>query len=257
MEDLFDRICDRTRARLDIPALRVLFGMKNRPHSNRAAGPPAQDIVTGKPQYGLAWFRIRSGLLQLKACTKGEHILRFEALDQLPLPSRAGATRAGGIDLNKPRIRAALAAALALAAAPHGFTTGEHAAKVRAMTGRDGYTSRQAAYDLRKFRGKGLAAKPGRTRATTSQPGRPARSPPCLPCATRSSPQSSAASAAPAKAADPPPGPASTGTTKPSASACRPLPRSRHYRQPRRRIGNILPVGEAQASRSAPLAAFA
>jgi len=35
----------------------------------------------------------------------------------LPQPSRLGATRTGGIDLNKPRIRAALAAALALAAA--------------------------------------------------------------------------------------------------------------------------------------------
>jgi hypothetical protein len=32
-------------------------------------------------------------------------------LDQLPLPSRLGATRTGGIDLNKPRIRAALSAA--------------------------------------------------------------------------------------------------------------------------------------------------
>jgi hypothetical protein len=211
MEDLFDRVLDRTRSRLDIPALRVLFGLKNRPHSNRAAGPPAQEIVIEKPQYGLAWFRIRFGLLQLKAYTKGEHVLRFEAtvhntkelrcrrgldnfpqiiarlagmaerfctaldcvdigflndtaLDELPLPSRVGATRVGGIDLNKPRIRAALAAALALAAAPHGFTVAEHAARVQAMTGHDGYTIRQAAYDLRKLRGKGLVSKPGRIR---------------------------------------------------------------------------------------------
>jgi hypothetical protein len=117
-----------------------------------------------KPRYGLAWFRIRSGMLQVKAYTKGEHVLRFEAtchntkelrcrrgldnlgeiitrlagiagrfataldcadvgfipdglLDELPLPSAAGATRTGGIDLNKPRIRAALAAAVALAPA--------------------------------------------------------------------------------------------------------------------------------------------
>jgi hypothetical protein len=211
MEDLFDRVLDRTRSRLDIPALRVLFGLKNRPHSNRAAGPPAQEIVIEKPQYGLAWFRIRFGLLQLKAYTKGEHVLRFEAtvhntkelrcrrgldnfpqiiarlagmaerfctaldcvdigflndtaLDELPLPSRVGATRVGGVDLNKPRIRAALAAALALAAAPHGFTVAEHAARVQAITGHDGYTIRQAAYDLRKFRGKGLVSKPGRIR---------------------------------------------------------------------------------------------
>ena len=211
MEDLFDRICDRTRSRLDIPALRTLFGLKNRPHSNRASGPPAREAVIENSQYGLTWFRIRCGLLQLKACTKGEHVLRFEAtvhntkelrcrrsldnfpeiitrpagmagrfattldcadisfladgtLDQLPLPSQLGATRVGGIDLNKPRIRATLAAALALAAAPRGFTVAEHAAKVQQLDRHAGYTARQATYDLRKLRGKGLAVKPARTR---------------------------------------------------------------------------------------------
>ncbi len=211
MEDLFDRIVDRTRSRLDIPAVRTLFGLKTRPHHNRAGGPPAQDIVIEKPQYGLSWFRIRFGRLQLKAYTKGEHVLRLEAtvhntkelrcrrsleyfpeiitrlagmaerfattldcadigflpdgvLDELPLPSQIGATRTGGIDLNKPRIRAALSAALALTAAPLGFTTAEFTAKVQQMTGQNGYTTRQAAYDLRKLRGKCLADKPGRTR---------------------------------------------------------------------------------------------
>ena len=171
-------LCVRRR-RLDIPALRTLFGLKARPHHNRKSGPPAQDIVIEKPQYGLSWFRIRFGRLQLKAYTKGEHVLRFEAtvhntkelrcrrslehfseiitllagmadrfaatldcadigflpdgmLDQLPLPAQIGARRIAGIDLNKPRIRAALSAALALAPAPGGFTAAEHAAKVRA-----------------------------------------------------------------------------------------------------------------------------
>jgi hypothetical protein len=211
MENLFDRILDRTRSRLDIPTLRVLFGLKNRPHRNRAAGPPAQEIVIEKPQYGLAWFRIRFGLLQLKAYTKGEHVLRLEAtvhntkelrcrrslenfpqiitrlagmakrfattldcadisflpdgmLDQLPQPARIGATRTGGIDLNKPRIRTALAAALALAAAPHGFTVAEFTTKAQQLNTHADYTIRQGAYDLRKLRGKGLAVKPGRTR---------------------------------------------------------------------------------------------
>jgi hypothetical protein len=56
-------------------------------------------------------------------------------LDQLPVPSTLGATRTGGIDINVPRIRAALAAALALAVAPRGFTVAEFTAQVRAMTG--------------------------------------------------------------------------------------------------------------------------
>jgi len=135
--------------------------------------------------------------LTLKAYTKGEHALRFEAvvhntralrcgrvldnfptiigklagmvdrftttldcvdhtfiaddlLDRLPMPAQIGATRVGGIDLNKPRIRGALSAVLALSAASGGFTVAEFTAKVHAMTGHTGYTIRQAAYDLRQ-----------------------------------------------------------------------------------------------------------
>jgi hypothetical protein len=32
MEALFDRVLDRTGSRLDIPAIRPIFGLKNRPH---------------------------------------------------------------------------------------------------------------------------------------------------------------------------------------------------------------------------------
>jgi len=85
-------------------------------------------------------------------------------LDELPLPAQTGTGRIAGIDLNKARIRAALAAALALAPAPGGFTAAEFTAEVRHLTRHDGYTTRQAAYDLRKLRGKGLADKPSRTR---------------------------------------------------------------------------------------------
>jgi hypothetical protein len=71
--------CCRTRSRLDIPVLLTIFGLKNRPHQNRASGPPAQDAVVEKPQYDLSWFRIRFGMLQVKAYTKGEHVRRIEA----------------------------------------------------------------------------------------------------------------------------------------------------------------------------------
>ena len=166
-------------------------------------------------------FKVHFGLLTLKAYTKGEHVLRFEAithntkqlrcgrilekfpeitnrlagmveqfcttldcvdvgflpedtLDQLPLPSQIGTTRIGGIDLNKPRIRSTLAAVLALAAAPGGFTVTDLATKVHTMTGQTTYTTRQAAYDLRKLRGKNLVTKPGRARRyhLPSQPAR-------------------------------------------------------------------------------------
>ena len=85
-------------------------------------------------------------------------------LDELPLPSQIGTTRVGGIDLNKPRTRAALSAVLALAAAPGGFTVADVAARVHTITGNTEYTVRHATYDLRKLRGKELIIKPGRSR---------------------------------------------------------------------------------------------
>jgi hypothetical protein len=212
MDKVFDRVVDRTRSRLDVPILRTLFGVKHRPGRN---GTPDLSLklaaVIETPRYDLTLFKVHFGNLTLKAYTKGEHALRFEAvvhntralrcgrvldnfpriigklagmvdrftttldcvdhtfiaddlLDRLPAPTHIGATRVGGIDLNKPRIRAALSAVLALSAGSGGFTVAEFTAKVHTMTGHTGYTIRQAAYDLRKLRGKELIAKPGRTR---------------------------------------------------------------------------------------------
>jgi hypothetical protein len=209
---VFDRIADRTRSRLDVPALRTLFGAKHRPRHRGMAKPPPLGVVIDTPRDDLTWFRVAFGALSLKAYTKGEHLLRVEAtvqhqtpalppgprqlrrgrqparrhddrfcttldcvdasfvndhiLDHLPLPTQIGRTRVGGVDLNRPRMRAALSAALALACAPDGFTVAQFTAKVHAMTGQTDldYTNRQAAYDLRKLRGKDLVTQPQRSR---------------------------------------------------------------------------------------------
>jgi hypothetical protein len=210
MDQIFGTVADRTRSRLDVPALRTLFGAKKRP-AGTAEPSLKLAVVIERPAYDLTLFKVHFGLLTLKGYTKGERVLRFEAivhntktlktgraldkfpdiiarlagmagrfctmldcvdtgfipgglLDQLPAASWLGSTRVGGIDVNKPRSRAMLSAALALAIAPGGFTVADFAAKVRDMTGQAGYTIRNAAYDLRKLRGKHLADKPGRTR---------------------------------------------------------------------------------------------
>jgi DNA-binding transcriptional ArsR family regulator len=213
MDRVFNTVVDRTRSRLDVPTLRTMFGAKRRPGANGTPDlSPKLAVVIETPRWDLTLFKVHFGLLTLKAYTKGEHVLRFEAvthntrqlgcgrtldkfptivtrlagmvdrftttldcvdigfipdatLDELPTPSQIGATRVGGVDLNKPRIRAALAAVLALAIAPDGFTVADLTAKVRTMTGQTDtdYTIRQAAYDLRKLRGKRLVDKPGRS----------------------------------------------------------------------------------------------
>src|SRR5512132_114934 len=212
MDRLFNTMVDRTRSRLDVPKVRTLFGSKGRPHRPGGELSPRQAVVIEKPRWNLTIFKVHFGLLTLKAYTKGERVLRFEAiahhtkqlgcgrtldkfahitarlrtmvdrftsmldcvdigflpdgvLDQLPAPSKLAGTRIGGIDMNVPRVRAALAAALALAVAPTGFTVAQFTTQVRAMTGQtpEDYSSRQGAYDLRKLRGKQLLLKPGRT----------------------------------------------------------------------------------------------
>jgi hypothetical protein len=194
---------DRTRSRLDIPALRTLFGARRRPGKYGTQPSPRVGVALETPAWDLTVFKVHFGLLTLKGYTKGARVLRFEAithntrqlgcgraldrfpqiiarlagmcqrfctaldcvdigflpggtLDQLPLPAQLGASRVGGIDVNKPRIRSALAAVLALAPAPDGFTVADMTAKVHAMTGQTPatYNTRQAAYDLRKLRAK-------------------------------------------------------------------------------------------------------
>ena len=89
-----------------------------------------------------------------------------ETLDRLPLPSRVGRIRVAGIDLNNPRMRAALSAVLALGPSPMGFGVARFRAKVHSMTGQSeaDYTQRHATYDLKKLRGKDLITKMGRSR---------------------------------------------------------------------------------------------
>jgi len=212
MQQLFDTVVDRTRSRLDVPKLRTIFGAKTRPHRRRRHSSRIEAAIE-TPVYDLTVFKLDFGRLTGKAYTKGERVLRFEAiahntaelrcgrmldkfpdivtrlaaiterfctaldcvdsgfiadgiLEQLPTPSVLGTTRVGGVDLNQARIRDALAAVLALSPAPDGFTIGEFTVKVHAMTGQtsSSYSTRQAAYDLRKLRGKQLVDKPGRSR---------------------------------------------------------------------------------------------
>jgi len=92
--------------------------------------------------------------------------LEAEALDTLPQPTQRGAQRLAGVDLQKPRIRAVIGAVLALAPQPEGFTASDLADKTRGHLGPGAppYTPRQAAYDLRKLRGKALIQRIGATR---------------------------------------------------------------------------------------------
>jgi hypothetical protein len=99
------------------------------------------------------------------------------ALDALPQPTQRGAQRLAGVDIQKPRMRAAMAAVLASAPKPGGFTVGDVAERTRVLLGPGvfTYTSRHAAYDLRKLRGKALVERVRTTRRYQPQPQASAR----------------------------------------------------------------------------------
>jgi hypothetical protein len=79
-------------------------------------------------------------------------------LEALPDGSQVGRSRVGGVDVNRPRMRAVLRAVTALSPKPDGFRARDVAAKVRDLTGwsEEQYGTRRASYDLKKLRGKGL-----------------------------------------------------------------------------------------------------
>ena len=85
-------------------------------------------------------------------------------LERLPEPSQVGKTKVGGVDYNQLRMRVAMRASLALATAPKGFTASDLACKVGDLNpvgSIRSYTPRQAAYDLKKLRGKQFVEKIG------------------------------------------------------------------------------------------------
>ena len=89
-----------------------------------------------------------------------------DTLERLPEPAQIGQTKVGGIDLNKLRMRRAAEAVLALSASPAGFTAADLARQVHSMSGlpESAYGPRRAAYDIKKFRAKGLVRKVEKSR---------------------------------------------------------------------------------------------
>ena len=86
--------------------------------------------------------------------------------ESLPEPSAVGAARVAGVNLASARMAAVMESVVALSTQPRGFTSGDLAVKVQERLGvsAENYQPRQAAYDLKKLRGKLLACKIGKSR---------------------------------------------------------------------------------------------
>jgi hypothetical protein len=220
MERVFQALIDRSRAPLDLDTIKTILGYRRRPRYRTRKRKSAEwEVTVEKPTYDLTIFRLHCGKVTLKIYTKGERVLRIEAmahnvkeldcgrsvekftrivvelksilerfvqalscidqcfiaddtLERLPEPSVVGKAKVGGLDFNKQRMRAVAEAVLALSWRPKGFTSSELANQVVQSNGapESSYSPRQAAYDLKKLRGKQMVERVTKTRRYQATP---------------------------------------------------------------------------------------
>ncbi len=220
LDQVFQALIDRSRAPLDLQTIKTILGSRRRPRYHARAKRSAEwEVTVEKPAYDLTIFKLHCDKLTLKIYSKGERVLRIEAMahntqepncgrsldkfpevvsrlkgvlerfadalscidqcfiaddmiEQLPAASRVGKTIVGGIDLNKTRMRAVVEAVIAMSSSPNGFTASDVATRVRAIDKehQTQYSPRQAAYDLKKLRGKHIVSCIGHTRSYEALP---------------------------------------------------------------------------------------
>ena len=91
MDQVFHALIDRSRAPLDLKTIKTILGDKHRPKYRR--GPLAHgldlwgakrsaewQVAVERPRYDLTVFKLHCGRLTLKIYTKGERVLRIEAV---------------------------------------------------------------------------------------------------------------------------------------------------------------------------------
>jgi len=81
MEQLFQALVDRTRSWLDVKRVQTIFGAKRRPFRHyKSRSQPRFEVVVERPEYNLTVFKLHFGKLTVKLYTKGERVLRSEAI---------------------------------------------------------------------------------------------------------------------------------------------------------------------------------
>jgi len=79
MQSVFDGVIDRSRSRLKLKRVMKIFGLRKRRRKSDGKAPREQ-LVLETPVYDLTVFKVHFGRLTLKIYTKGERVLRCEAI---------------------------------------------------------------------------------------------------------------------------------------------------------------------------------
>src|SRR5215469_9232755 len=81
MEQVFQALMDRSRVLLDLKTVRTILGYQRRPKYRKRKNRSAEwEVSVEKPTYDLTIFKLHCSKLTLKIYTKGERVLRIEAV---------------------------------------------------------------------------------------------------------------------------------------------------------------------------------
>jgi hypothetical protein len=79
LDRVFQGVIDRNRSKTDIKRLKTIFGNKHRPHHTKKRK-PRFEVVLERPEYDLTVFKFHFGRCTVKMYSKGERVLRIEAV---------------------------------------------------------------------------------------------------------------------------------------------------------------------------------
>jgi len=81
MDQVFQALIDRSRAPLDLKRIQKILGTRHRPRYRARQKRSAEwEVAVERPVYDLTIFKLHCGQLTLKCYTKGERVLRIEAM---------------------------------------------------------------------------------------------------------------------------------------------------------------------------------
>jgi hypothetical protein len=92
MDEVYQKLIDRTRAPLDLKQVKSIFGFSHRPHQIAKRGRERTEVFKAvqAPSYDLTVFKIKWGNLTLKIYDKGGRVLRIEVTVHNAKELRAG-----------------------------------------------------------------------------------------------------------------------------------------------------------------------
>ena len=81
MDQVFQALIDRSRSALDLKTIRTILGYQRRPRYRQRKGKSAEwEVTVDRPSFDLTIFKLHCGKLTLKIYSKGERVLRVEAM---------------------------------------------------------------------------------------------------------------------------------------------------------------------------------